>query len=1174
MTLNSRILAALNAGVDPDKFERCAVALMMETYKNVVPVEGGSDGGRDADIYEPIAGEPDSRGRILVTTGDSLDNLKSSHKTWRGFWEAKEPFRVDQIVMVTSNPLSDTKRRNILEYCRKQQLPTPTFYTRDWLVEKLRKHQDLRAELTGIRGRLEAIVQRGFQASNRTNLIGRGSELERLRAALDSEKDVVLVGLPGVGKTRLIAEHSDAVHYLEPLARAYLTDDLIETDPKVVVLDDAHLHLTLLEEVVRIRSREQLAFRILAVSWPSSESKILPLLPDPIPVHVERLSRPDLDEVIQEMGVHGIRARTYVLERSDGRPGWAELLSDLVVGGDGESLATGQPLLDQVSSLAHAISGSAALADALACIAALGSASLADLEIVADIAGVPYGDLVEWLGATAQGGLVERTAENWTVLRPLQTLIVAATFFGEKKKRQWATFACKFQPDRRLDRTILEVAASVPNPDVRQLADAWFAHAVTEPLDAKLLELVALYAQIGEEEAGRAATFARKVLDEPREITPLYRGVAYDPLGEAAEAVLRAAFRGACVQEATEGLLDLAITDHRPRHQHPNHPMRVLQESAQYLDPDAGPADWLRGRILTQGLSWLDRSPSESRWCILGELARYIFDPTVEGSWTGPGNHRTLTMTRGLMSASAMDRLLDGWDQIDVRVRGDAGQLLTHRAVAELCRIFDRWTSLTVGEAENGEQLNPTHKTAAMRGAKLVYDTLTLLSERFPAIPVAVNRQLGLVEIWNGGQTSLARLPVIDDRFARFVWLREPDDDIDAWMAERREDRASLANDLVALGATEGVAEYQRLLKEAEVLEGNHEGELLARELSAQVADAVAWLRVAVDQEFQILVGPMLTSARRAGLDVSKEVFDALAIPALRTSVLRTILQEESPLDSLARSVVKSLAEGDAARIGQLWVHDSVTPMLRELLSHALPGVRTLAAVTFSEGVTHGPNLPEDLRPAWRTAMIGAHPDHVSQHDGARLQKMLRHAVVSDPTLCADWFIANADALARERPHDHNFVRSLSETLRLLPREQKRRICASLSMKTIFASGFASELLASDEILTGELLENGTVDTDGLLSAMSGFRDYTIEAAAPSLVKAGVSPTLIAAHALGNRNWTDSEAASIGKDLELFATLGERRPELTGVCEAAADKLKDELEYATEREERERLLGW
>src|SRR5688500_9880754 len=155
MNLIARVTAALDRGVDADVFERCAVALMRNIYNNVEPVEGVSDGGRDADIYGPVAGDPDSRGRILVTTGDVLDNLKSSHRTWKKIEDAGETFRVDQLVLVTHAPLSDAKRRNILEYCKRHALPVPQFWTRDWLVEALRRDPEWRVELTGVRGRLD-----------------------------------------------------------------------------------------------------------------------------------------------------------------------------------------------------------------------------------------------------------------------------------------------------------------------------------------------------------------------------------------------------------------------------------------------------------------------------------------------------------------------------------------------------------------------------------------------------------------------------------------------------------------------------------------------------------------------------------------------------------------------------------------------------------------------------------------------------------------------------------------------------------------------------------------------------------------------------------------------------------------------------------------------------------
>jgi hypothetical protein len=69
MSLNARVTAKLDADIDAALFERCAVALMANHYENVVSIEGGSDGGRDGDIIAPIVGDPDSRGRILATTG-------------------------------------------------------------------------------------------------------------------------------------------------------------------------------------------------------------------------------------------------------------------------------------------------------------------------------------------------------------------------------------------------------------------------------------------------------------------------------------------------------------------------------------------------------------------------------------------------------------------------------------------------------------------------------------------------------------------------------------------------------------------------------------------------------------------------------------------------------------------------------------------------------------------------------------------------------------------------------------------------------------------------------------------------------------------------------------------------------------------------------------------------
>jgi hypothetical protein len=1176
MNLIARVTAALNSGVDADVFERCAVALMRDIYNNVEPVEGGSDGGRDADIYGPVAGDPDSRGRILVTTGDVLDNLKSSHTTWTKIQDAGETFRVDQLVLVTHAPLSDAKRRNILEYCKKHALPVPQFWTRDWLVEALRRDPEWRVELTGVRGRLSAVSTRTMIDTDEPALVGRADELRELQAATEGPGDTSLVGLPGVGKSRLVSELDGDVHIIEWRAREHLVDDLVATDPAVVVLDDAHLHIDVLEDLVRVRVKEQLSFKIIAVLWPGSEASIESLLTAPTRVQLDRLPRGELDELIRQLGVHGFHARQMVLDQSDGRPGWASVLGQLVVDGNGEDLMSGQYLLDQVAGLARSISGTAALNDALACIAAFGTASIDDLGTVAALTGVGQADLVTWLEGTAQGGMVARTGDSWTVFPALRPLMVAAWFFGEHKTRRWSSVAEYFGQDTRLDRTLLEVAELVPGREALDLADAWFAEVqATGTIDAGLLGLVGTYGQLTEEAADRAAAVARRVLAIPREPITTVFGSTYDPVGNAAVEVLKSVFRRTCSREAARGLLELAIDDDRPRHSHPDHPMRVIQEVTQYLDPDMGPVSELRERILRYTLDWFDEDPAGERWRVLAEVSRHVFDPHVEGTWMDPGSRRKFTIARGLETAQALSKLVVLWDEIDSRVQGVTGSALTHVAVSHFCEIFGVWSSLSFhsASASAGVGTSDEQRAKAREGSERVLHTLASLAERFPAVPIRVNRQLDLVTRWSNGESGLETLPILDDRIALFAGVRELEDDVEEWMARRRREQESLAIELAGLAPAEGLSEFQRLLAEAQVLEGYHGGDGLAGPLAEHVADVQDWLRISVDRGTRSVVGPLLAKARLSRVEVYEAVHLALEKPELRATVLRAFMKETKELDPLAKSVLATLRGSDAMSLDDVWTIDTVTPMLRALLVHPLGEIRAVAAVAFGEGSKYGPALPEDLRADWRAALLDANPDVLPDHSRWRLGQMLEHALQTDPELCADWFIANAEIPGR-RYLGRRSVESFSDVIRLLPPEQKTRVCAALPSDTLVSSGFATDLLGSDDGVAAKLLAAGMVDVSVLLRSLSGYRDHTVEGLAPVLLAAGVDPEVIADRTLWARSTVGSVAESIRGDLTFYAELRERRPGLRDVCEAATARLQVELDSAVAKERMDRLEGW
>lgn len=132
MPLIDRIERALDNGVHTDVFERAAVALLQSRYQWLSPVEAGKDLGRDADIYRVVTDDPESRGRLLATTGNPLANLKSSHKSW----QKEMDFRVDELVIACSQDITASARKRIDQYCRDHGLPLPEYYGRGDLVNR------------------------------------------------------------------------------------------------------------------------------------------------------------------------------------------------------------------------------------------------------------------------------------------------------------------------------------------------------------------------------------------------------------------------------------------------------------------------------------------------------------------------------------------------------------------------------------------------------------------------------------------------------------------------------------------------------------------------------------------------------------------------------------------------------------------------------------------------------------------------------------------------------------------------------------------------------------------------------------------------------------------------------------------------------------------------------
>jgi hypothetical protein len=128
-----------------------------------------------------------------------------------------------------------------------------------------------RQRLLGIGGQLGALVARPISLLQQpvpgAELVGREDVVRSLRDLVEQGRDLVLVGPPGVGKTRVCVELGEGVLFVEPADEGRLLDDLRELEPRVVVVDDAHDRFRELMALQRARAEEGLRFAIVAVTW-------------------------------------------------------------------------------------------------------------------------------------------------------------------------------------------------------------------------------------------------------------------------------------------------------------------------------------------------------------------------------------------------------------------------------------------------------------------------------------------------------------------------------------------------------------------------------------------------------------------------------------------------------------------------------------------------------------------------------------------------------------------------------------------------------------------------------------------------------------------------------------------------------------------------------------------
>jgi hypothetical protein len=1176
-----RIVQALDSRApDPKRFEETACALLTPLYPGLSPIEGGTDFGRDADIYTlPSAPRPDmpealsSRppgavaARLLATTGDPIPNLDRSLRRLH-----EEGLETTKLVIACSLPVSGTKRRGLEERCVAAGLDLPDIYGRSALVQRLVKEPNWTEYLLGVRGRITALAPGRTRVVETVDapLIGRDEAAGRLLSAVASDVDVVLTGVAGVGKSRLLDELND-VHFLNPLAMDDLVADIWEQAPSCVVVDDAHLHQDPLQQVCRVRDAEGMTFTILAVTWPAQLDQVRRKLRTPDVVAVRELHRDAMDEIVRNEGVSSVRARHFILDHAAGRPGWGLALARTLVSGNGEDVARGSVLVQQVERYVRNRAESEVLLDVVAHIAALRSAAPEDLLSIARIAELPYATMMSSLRQMATDGLLVESSGSWSLQPGLGVPLVANWFLGGAPVREWGQLLTDF-PDRAHDLTLslLQAAERVPNRETVARAHAWAAQ-LDEPGDWTIdtTDLVRAYSAIDKEAAVFAARAANQILAGPREVEHHpWRDV--DVLGIAALGQLTYCTQRWFTEEAVHGMLTQAITDDRPRPQNTDHPMRVLSDMVQHLGPDGERHFEVRELLVKAAESWLAEDVDDpARVTIWAEALTAACWPHVSGTWHDPANYRSFTFSSGTETPEALSRILELWG----RATTDRSPLgLPIEAIEHFLKLWDEWVRVAAGVGNGNHSLTEDQRTIGATGAWTFLRYMHARICETPGLALRVTQSMDLCTRWDVLPPDDLRDVPLDEELVLLAGRRDiEDEDVHAWMEKRDAEVDQLAQRLAAIDSMVAVQRVEDLAAQAQYLRRGDGLGLLGYRIAAHVKDPQTWLRAALKASGPELVTPLLMQCRERGLhDVDGEVLDHLQDPELRPRIVAGVLSAGT-YDRLATEAIAGLKAEDALLVEHNQARNADDIVLA-LLNHPVEEIAGLTALGFDVGTNYEKPVPEELRSAWNSAFLAA-ASLSSRTQGIssyRITEALTALVETDPELCATWF--ERAFTHHGSPHD---LENAASILSRLPRDARKRLATNHTTAfSINGDLILLSLIGHDPDLASELLNEGSVDPFDVVHALAGHLDEFAIALAPILLENGVSPDDIAFSLTSSRFWEGNESDDILRIIAWFDDAASAHTALRTVSEAAIPRLESQRLAALEKEEQEAVRGF
>ncbi|MBG6185193.1 hypothetical protein IWX65_003172 [Arthrobacter sp. CAN_A214] len=924
----------------------------------------------------------------------------------------KNQVPVQRVVVVNLAEANRSKREKLREIAKEFDCELVQVYDRAWFANQFRENPDWRRKILGIEGGPFSFSRepRGARPDEQQrSSIGRDALIAEVN---ESDSDVILFGVPGVGKSHVASKLDGALFLNRQPTPERLLDDLIETKPALVVVDDSGARLQDVDLLRQLRDAEKLDYRIIATCWPHETDQVADHLTYSVQFEVDLLTREELGAILRERGITRLSVIVHLLTQANGRPAWALNLADLLIHkSDWESVWTGNALREQIFVFLRMSNASEEAVDVLGTLALLGQVNEDQLRRVADLLQIRQPELIRLIRSVAIAGLVdvqdhkhynhETQQIEHTEIYSVRPHIIAASLASEV----YFSGTASPVPLRDIQNAFPELAADIMQTQIyTKLLGATQPRVPTTseliallPNAKKDVELLRSFGQIGPEQA-------QAVVDIHLARVTAALNAGYLTTTES-EAKLLAARVANAVEDNISGVVGTFVKA-----------LSILEDAGcdikpvvnnlveEVRDARSGDQPQLAGLLkLVEALQTVpDADLIDTVWAA---LICEILAPTFDGNYMNPEVLHQFILQSFTWSATHMETLFDAI-QLALATRTPG---LTPAAQLILIDLLDKWVRIANGwDLPFGGKTNNAQVRAGKRIARNIATTLAPVITT-PGVRARFNKAASTLKI---------RLDEPDELFAALTKERErltPYDEI------RRRNEAAL---------DKALAPFQQQAPEAlmEWLKA-HEPELATAGQTTsgtwQVFACLAyrpdpeptkWLTAAIDHGLAGSASALIDVCARTD-QLTPAIADRLLADSNgRHGVISAVIGQ-STNSSLIQRVVDQLAATDVQQLESAYVLKEAPELTRHaLFTHPSDEVRgTAAALWVAEWAYDNDPTPAD--PDWRNAMKSYTVPENSRHNHIHTQALTALAKAS-PEVFIEVFTQHATTTRRRRYRD------------------------------------------------------------------------------------------------------------------------------------------------------------